>query len=74
MNGDLHPRYCVSRLCVHRKHSGGGLISVEDCINQATLSLDRYFQSSEGKLLKAVREEDTVSQETATNFKARKKG
>ena len=73
MNGGLHPRHCVARLYVPRKHSGRGLISVEDCINQARLSLERHVQSSEEDLLKAVREEVTGSQETATSFKVRRR-
>ena len=69
MNGGLHPRDRAARRYVPRKHGGRGLISVEDCINQARLSLERYVQASEEKLLKAVnREEDT-----ATNFKARRR-
>ena len=30
MKGGLHPRDCVTRLYVPRKHGGRGLISVED--------------------------------------------
>ena len=37
MSGGLHPADCVVRLYVPRKHGGRGLISVEDCINQARL-------------------------------------
>ena len=73
MNGGLHPRDCVERLYVPRKYGGRGLVSVEDCINQARLSLERYVQSSEEDLLKAVREEDTGSQETATSFKVKRR-
>ena len=73
MNGGLHPRDCVARLYVPRKHGGRGLISVENCINQARLSLERYVRSSEEDLLKAVREEVTGSQETATSFKLRRR-
>ena len=73
MNGGLHPRHCVARPYVPRKHSGSGLISVEDCINQARLSLERHVQSSEEDLLKAVREEVTGSQESATSFKVRRR-
>ena len=69
MNGGLHPRDCVARLYVQRKYVGRGLVSVEDCINQARLSLERYVQSNEEELLKAAREEDTGSQETATSLK-----
>ena len=46
---------------------------MEDCINQARLSLEMYVQSSEEDLLKAVREEVTGSQETATSFKVRRR-
>ena len=72
MNGGLHPRDCVARLYVPRKHGSRcrGLISVEHCINQARLSLERYVQSSEEEPLKTVRQEDIESQETATSFKA----
>ena len=73
MNGGLRPRDCVARLYVPRKHGGRGLISVEDRINQASLSLEGYVQSSEEELLKAVREEDSGSQETATSFKAKRR-
>ena len=73
MNEGLHPRDCVARLHVPRKHGGRGLISVEGCINQARLSLERYVQSSEEDLLKAVREEVTGSQETANSFKVRRR-
>ena len=74
MNGGLHPRDCVARFYVPRKYGGRGLVSVEDCINQARLSLEMYIQSrSEEGLLKAVREEDTGSQETATSFKVRRR-
>ena len=69
MNSDLHPRDCVARLYVTRKYRRRELVSVEDCINQERLSLERYVQLSEEELLKAVREEDTGSQETATSFK-----
>ena len=61
MNGGLHPRDCVARLYVPRKYGGRGLVSLES-----------YVQSSE-ELLKAVKEEDTGSQETATSFKVRRR-
>ena len=73
MNGGLHLRNCVARLYAPRKLGGRGLISVEDCANQARLSLERYVQSSEEDLLKVVREEVTGSQETATSFEVRRR-
>ena len=69
MNGGVHPRDCVARIYIPRKHGGRGLVSVEDCINQARVSLETYVQSSEEELLKAVRAEVTGRQETATSFK-----
>ena len=45
----------------------------EDCINQVRFSLERYVKLSEEELEKAVREEDTGSQETATGIKARRR-
>ena len=59
---------CVARLYVPRKHGGRGLTSVEDCINQARLSLEMYVQSSEEDLLKAVREEVTGSPGNSNQF------
>ena len=72
MNGGFHPRDCVTRLCVPRKDGGRGLISVEDCVNQARISQEYYVQSSEETLLKTVRREGVESQETASGFKARR--
>ena len=37
MNGGFHARDCVARLYVPRKHGERGLISVEDCVNQAKI-------------------------------------
>jgi len=48
---------------VPRKDEGIGLISVEDCVIQASLSLESYVQSSEEELLKTVRREGVESQE-----------
>jgi len=49
MNGGLQARDCVAR-----KHGGRGLVSVEDCINQDKLSLERYVQSSEEERFKQL--------------------
>ena len=73
MNGGFHPRDCVARLYVLRKDGGRGLISVEDCVDQARISLENYVQSSEEELLKTVRREGVESQETAAGFKARRR-
>lgn len=56
-----------------RKGCGRGLISVEDCVNQARISLESYVQSSEEELLKTVRRGGVESQETVAGFKARRR-
>lgn len=61
MNGGLHPRDSVERLYVTRKEGGRGLISVENCVNQTRISLERYVRSTEEELLKAVRSEGVES-------------
>ena len=58
MNGGFNPRDCVKRLYVPRKEGERGLISVEDCVNQAGRLLETYVQSSEEKILKAVRRKE----------------
>ena len=73
MNGGFHPRDCVTKLYVPSKDGGRGLISIEDCVNQARISLEHYVQSSEEELLKTVRREGVESQKTAAGFKARRR-
>ena len=73
MNGDFHPRDCVKRLYVPRKEGGRGLISVGDFVNQAGILLETYVQSSEEKILKAVRRKGVENQETAASFKERRR-
>ena len=68
MNGGFHPRDCVARLYVPRKDEGTGLISVEDCVNEASMSLESHVLSSKEELLKTVRREGVESQETAAGF------
>ena len=73
MNGGFHPRDCVKRLYVPRKEGGRGLISLEDCVNQAGILLETYVQSSDEKILKAVRRKGVEKQETAASFKQRRR-
>ena len=72
MNGGFRPQDCVKRLYVPRKEGGRGLISVEDCVNQAGILREAYVQSSE-KILKAVRRKGVENQETAASFKERRR-
>ena len=39
MYGTLHSRDSVTRIYPPRKNGGGGLISVEDCVDQAVIGL-----------------------------------
>ena len=56
-----------------RKDGGRGLISVEDCINQAKTSLECYVQSSNEELLKEVRRGGDDNRETAASFEVRRR-
>lgn len=56
-----------------RKGCGRGLISVEDCVNQARISSESYVQSTEEESLKTVKREGVESQETVAGFKARRR-
>ena len=40
MDGTLHPKSDVDRLCIPRKEGGRGLISVEDCVELAMTCLE----------------------------------
>ena len=63
----------MARHYVPRKDGGRGLISVEDCVNQAKMSLECYVQTSEEELLKAVRRDGDEDRQIAASFKARRK-
>ena len=54
---------------VPRLDRGRQLISEEDCINQARISLGRYAQYSEEELLKIVRKDVAKIRETGISFK-----
>ena len=73
INGGFHPRDCVGRLYAPRKDEERDLISVEDCVIQASISLESYVQSSGEELLKTVSREGVESQETAAVFKTRRR-
>ena len=73
MHGGFHPRDSVARLYVKRNEGGRGLISAEDCITQAHLTLQNYIHSSQEKLITAVRGDKPDDLEIPKNFKTRKK-
>ena len=72
MNGGFHSRDCLTRLYVPRKDGGRGLLSVEDYVNQARISLEKYVQS--GKTLKVKKRLPALKQGRELKiFKNRKK-
>ena len=73
MNSALHPRDSVARLYLPRKEGGRGLMSVEDCVDQAVLGLDNYVSMSRERLLVATRRGDEVNSESVAEFKNRRK-
>ena len=75
MNRAVNTWDCVARLYVPRSEGGQGLISVEDCVGQAKISLQSYVLGSNEKLLQAARKGDAVLQdlESAEGFKDRRR-
>ena len=53
--GALHPNSDVDRLYIPRKEGGGGLISIEDCVELPIRGLEVYVHGSEKRLIQAVR-------------------
>ena len=51
MNGGFHPRDCVACLYVPRAEGGRGLSSVEDCVEQARKSQEKYVQNGTENLV-----------------------
>ena len=52
MHNGLHPKSNVDRIYIPREEGGRGLISVEDCVESATLGLERYINDSDERLIK----------------------
>ena len=69
----MNTELAVKRLYVPRKEGGRGLISVDDFVNQAGILLETYVQSSEEKILRAVRRKGVENQETPASFKERRR-
>ena len=53
--GVLHPKSDVDRLYISRKEGGGGLISIEDCVELAIRDLEVHVRGSEERLIQAAR-------------------
>ena len=73
MHRALHPRDSVDRLYLPRKEGGRGLISIEDCVDIAELSLKEYVMKSKEKLISAARGSVTEEVESAESYKKRRK-
>ena len=72
MYGAIHSRDSVARLHIPRKNGGRGLISVEDCVDQAVIGLSSYIAQSDDKLLSAAQGDSKRSQETSKDFRKRR--
>ena len=53
--GALHSKSDVERLYISIKEGGGGLISIEDCVELAIKGLEVYVHGSEERLTQAAR-------------------
>ena len=51
----MHPKSDVDRLYIPRKEGGGGLISIENCVELARRGLIEYVHGSEEMLIQAAR-------------------
>ena len=67
----LHPRDSVDRLYLPRKEGGRGLISIEDCVDIAELSLKEYVMRSKEKMIAAARGNVTKEVESLKAYKKR---
>ena len=73
MHNGLHPKSNVDRIHIPREEGGRGLISVEDCVESATLGLERYFNDSDERLIKSARKISGGHNETKVEYKIRKR-
>ncbi|XP_068680664.1 uncharacterized protein [Montipora foliosa] len=72
MYGALHSRDSVPRLYIPRTNVGRGLISVEDCVDQAVIGLSSCIAQSNEMLLTAARRDSKSAQETSKDFRKRR--
>ena len=54
MHKAFHPKDDVDRLYVGRNDDGRGLISIEECVENAVLGLREYVEKSQERLINAV--------------------
>ena len=72
MNRALHPRDSVARLYMPRKEGGIGLMAVEDCVDMAVLSLEKYINLSTARLINAAQRNDGKEIESVASYKTRR--
>ena len=72
MHKAFHPRDDVHRLYVGRKDGGRGLISIEECVENAVYGLRGYAEKSKEKLLSAANDWHEESEETVDDLKKRR--
>ena len=63
MNGYMHTRCNVARLYLPRKEEGGGLISIEECVNKASKSLHCYLKATTEWMLQAALKEKVLNEQ-----------
>ena len=61
MHKALHPRDNVDRLYVSRKEGGGGLASIEDCVDASIQRLEDYIEKHEQGLITAIRNDTDIT-------------
>ena len=73
IDGGLHAKSDVDRLCIPRKDGGRGLIAIEDCVELAVRGLEVYVHGNEERLIQASRGDRVDGLEAAGVLKKVKK-
>ena len=74
MNGCLHTRSNVARLCLPRKEGGRGPITIKECVRRESKSLHGYLrESTECMLQAALKEKVIVEEESLQDYERRRK-
>ena len=71
--GTLYTKLDVGRLYIPRKEGGGGLISIEDCVESAMRRLEKYVHGSEERMIQAAGGDKIDGLEAACVLKRSKK-
>ena len=73
MQRALHPRHSVAQLYLPRKRGGRGLVSTEDCVDQATTGLPSYIAGSGERLLSVAQKGMNAPKGSCDEFKKRQR-